>query len=89
MRDRGEPPETFADIDAQEAAYRAEGYDMSRGEVMPDTYCLAWRQSALARRFACQWSLEVVLFSMREQLSFDHARPEGLNVNWLPWRLGS
>ena len=87
MRMRNEPNATLHEIDVQEQWYRTDAtYALAMDEVrvVPDTYCLAWASTAASRGFACRWSLEIARFSMREQLSFDHARrAELLNVSWL------
>ena len=62
--------------------YEQEDYDMRRVEVLPDTYCLGWRATPLAREFACRWAGEIIGNTMREQLNFHHAQPDGLKVHW-------
>eukprot|EP00966_Prymnesium_polylepis_P318875 7364734-Prymnesium_polylepis.1 len=82
LRQRNERLEAFEDIDAYRAWLRRvqPGYGMSTPGLIPDTLCLAWANTAAARSFACRWSSEVALFSMREQLSFDHSRPANLTL---------
>ena len=83
MKERRMPAKTFRDINSQLALYEREGYDMHALYRLPDTFCIGTDvTSALARRFACQIGVEVATRSMREQLSFDHARPPELNVTW-------
>ena len=76
----GGPPSVHSDIDAQQAWYAATNYSMVG--VLNDAFCLGWRGSTLAWLFSCAWSLEVMLLSMREQLSFHHSMPEGLALFW-------
>ena len=45
---------------------------------------MAWRATPAARAFSCRLGREVATRSMREQLSFDHARPKELNITWWP-----
>ena len=69
-----------------EAYDRQPGYDSRRIFVVPDTFCVGWRSTPLSRRFACEWGTEVARLSMREQLSFDHARlsTPNLSVSFYP-----
>ena len=57
-------------------------YDLRRLFRMPDILCLGWRNTAATRAFACAWGLRVATLSMREQLSFDIARPRELNLTF-------
>jgi hypothetical protein len=83
MRQRRMPASTFREINEQLSAYEREGFDMHPLYRLPDTFCIGTDvQSPLAREFACRLAREVAVHSMREQLSFDHARPEGLAISW-------
>ena len=57
MKLRGKPPSVFTDIDAQEAWYRAQGFEFDG--FVNDAMCLAWQNTSLARQFSCVWSSEV------------------------------
>ena len=85
LRERGAQPEgTFHDIATLRSMYTREGYNMSVPRVVPDTMCLGWRNSNASKLFACRWSLEVALYSMREQLCFDHAlQLSPIRIRWL------
>ena len=48
----------------------------------PDCMCLVWHNTDAAWKFSCRWSMEVAILSMREQVSFHHAQPAGLKVQW-------
>ena len=63
--------------------YRSHNYSF-RGAVN-EALCLGWARTPAAWHFACAWTFEVSLFSMREQLSFHHAMPANLSVRWVPW----
>ncbi len=83
MRGRKMGASTFRQISAQLDAYEYSGDDMDVLFRMPDTFCMAWNaQRPASRAFACRLGYEVATRSMREQLSFDHARPPELNVSW-------
>lgn len=83
MRGRKMGAHTFREITAQLSRYESEGYDMDAIHTLPDTFCMAWLvQTPEARAFACRLGREVATRSMREQLSFDHARPAGINISW-------
>jgi len=84
MKIRRMQPSVFTDIDAQEAWYRAQGFEFDG--FVNDAMCLAWQNTSLARQFSCVWSSEITSFSMREQLSFFHAAPAGLRVEWRTYR---
>ena len=64
-------------LDVQEQHGR---YDLRRIYRMPDILCMGWRQTPASRTFACEWAHHVATYSMREQLSFDIARPVDANV---------
>ena len=81
---RSELRGSINDIEVQQQWYRAQNYS-GFGAVrnMPETMCLLWTNSSKAQRFACQWSHEVAMFSEREQISFHHAQPDGLRIQWV------
>ena len=75
MQERGASQATLDDIEAHQLwLAKQPGYRLDRPRSVNDAFCLAWASTTAAREFACRWSTEVMLFSMREQLSFDHAR---------------
>lgn len=60
-------------------------YDLQRIKVVPDIFCMGWRNTLASRAFACAWAQRVASASMREQLSFDFARRRaapGLRIRW-------
>ena len=75
--------EALRDMEQQRIWYLSQGYRMDARDVVPDTMCLVWRNTTLAWEFSCRWTHEVLALSMREQLSFHHAAPVGLRVEWL------
>ena len=84
MRQRHMPQAVHEDISVHRQWLSAQpNYRLDRASTVNDAFCLAWARTPAARVFSCQWSLEVALLSMREQLSFDHARPANLKVAWL------
>jgi hypothetical protein len=88
MRLRKMGASTFRQISAQLKAYEQSGDDMEALYRMPDTFCMAWHaQRPASRAFACRLGYEVATRSMREQLSFDHARPPELKVSWWSMRI--
>lgn len=84
MRLRKMGASVFREINAQLAAYEREGYDLDPIYRMPDTFCMGWAATPAAYEFSCSLAHEVATRSMREQLSFDHARPTQLNLTWWP-----
>lgn len=90
MRQRHMPQAVFEDISVHRQWLASQpNYRMDQTSTVNDAFCLAWARTPAARVFSCQWSLEVALLSMREQLSFDHARPANLRVAWLAKRFTS
>ena len=84
LRPRHEPRSTYEDIEVQwHWLYAQQGYNMDLTSAVPDTFCMGYARTAAARVFSCRWSLELALFSMREQNSFDHARQRALRVTWI------
>ena len=75
--------EAMRDVELQRQWYAAQQYDFGVKNALPDAMCLVWHNTTLAWRFACQWSHEVLTLSMREQLSFHHAQPPGLQIQWV------
>ena len=75
--------EAMRDVELQRQWYAAQQYDFGVKNALPDAMCLVWHNTTLAWRFACQWSHEVLSLSMREQLSFHHAQPPGLQIQWV------
>jgi len=72
----------FREITLQLAAYERHGYDLDAIHRLPDTFCMGWHTSPVSAEFACNLAREVATRSMREQLSFDYARPAALNISW-------
>ena len=71
------------DVMLQRLWYESVGYEMDGVEsAPPDSMCLMWHNTETAWKFGCRWSMEVSMLSMREQLSFHHAAPASLHVQW-------
>lgn len=76
-----------AELSAQEGKRLLDGalYDLQKIKVVPDIFCMGWRNTAASRAFACAWAQRVASASMREQLSFDFARraaAPALRIKW-------
>lgn len=87
MKERRMGASVFREINEQLSTYEraSSAYDLHALFRLPDTFCIGTRaQSPTAREFACRLGREVATRSMREQLSFDHARPERMSVSWWP-----
>ena len=71
------------DIILQRGWYESVDYVTSGVESgPPDCMCLVWHNTDASWKFSCRWSMEVAILSMREQVSFHHAQPVGLKVQW-------
>lgn len=86
MESRRSRSSVFFDMNTMLQRYEADGYDIRLVDVLPDSYCLGWRNTRRAREFACRWTEEVTSNSMREQLNFHHAQPPNFKLAWTTMR---
>jgi len=70
MRSRGETQIVFDEILGLQQRYANDGV-LKTPVDMPDTMCMAYRQTDATRAFSARWSHTVWSTSMREQLSFN------------------
>ena len=71
------------DVNLQEMWYESVHHESGGADsAPPDSMCLVWHNTEAAWKFACRWSMEVAILSMREQLSFHHAAPPWLKIQW-------
>lgn len=79
MASRREPSQVFSDIERLRSHYESLSLlDNTSKNIMPDTCCLFYNQTALGMRqrikeFLMIWASDILYFSMREQLSVSAA----------------